>query len=553
MEPDHRRLDQARQRSAEARQRSAEAGNHLVDEFLAGRLTRRELLRRGTVAGLSLPVLGAILAACSSSSTTSTTAVRPKRGGTLKAGLTGGGSSDTLDADNGLVDLDFARVIQLYDPLVNISLSGGLALQLAESVEPNADATEWTIRLRPDVTFHNGKSLTSEDVIFTFQRILNPKLPLAAASSLAAIDIANARVLDPLTVRLPCRSPFSTLLQNLADYDVYIVPVGYNPRRPIGTGAFVYKSFTPGVQSIFTRNPDYWRHGEPYIDELIISDYVDPAAQLNALLSGEVDYIDQLSFSTLHSATAGGAVIVTSGGAAFNNIVMRCDRPPFNDNNVRLAMKYIVNRPQMRELIYGGHGFLGNDVPCITDPQYDRALPQREQDIDRAKWLLKRAGHDHLNLQVVTAPLAGGIIAQAEIFAEQAAAAGVHVSISQISTTEFFGPQYLQRTFTQDNWLYGLYFCQVALSAVPSAPYNETHFNDPRYTALFSEALRTVDHAKQTEIAHEMQLIEYENGGNIIPNFTPYFDAHASTLRGIEGSNIGLPSWAYCFKTCWFA
>jgi peptide/nickel transport system substrate-binding protein len=545
MEPDDRGLDQVHQQPTGV-------GGHLIGEFRAGRLTRRDFLRRGAVAGLSLPVLGAALAACGSTGSTSTAPARPKRGGTLKAGLTGGGSSDTLDADNGLVDLDFARVIQLYDPLVNISLSGGLALQLAESVEPNADATEWTIRLRPDVTFHNGKSLTAEDVIFTFQRILDPKLPLAAASSLAAIDIANAQALDSLTLRLPCRTPFSTLLQNLADYDVYIVPVGYDPRQPVGTGAFVYKSFTPGVQSVFTRNPNYWRPGEPYIDELIISDYVDPAAQLNALLSNEVDYIDQLSFSTLHSAASGGAVIVTSGGGAFNNIVMRCDQPPFNDNNVRLAMKYIVNRPQMRELIYGGHGFLGNDVPCITDPQYDHALPQREQDIDHAKWLLKRAGYDRLNLELVTAPLAGGIMPQAEIFTQQAAAANVHITISQISTTDFFGPQYLQRTFTQDNWLYGLYFCQVALSAVPTAPYNETHFNDPSYTALFNEALRTTDYAKQTELAHEMQLIEYENGGNIIPNFTPCFDAHASTLHGIEGSNIGLPSWAYCFKTCWF-
>ena len=120
--------------------------------------------------------------------------------------------------------------------------------------------------------------------------------------------------------------------------------MGYDAKRPVGTGAFVFQSFTPGEQSVFTRNRNYWRDGEPYVDELIIYDYADPVAQLNALLSGEVDYIDQLSFSNLHSATAGGAVIVMSGGAAFNNIVMRVDRPPFNDNNVRLAMKYIVNR-----------------------------------------------------------------------------------------------------------------------------------------------------------------------------------------------------------------
>ena len=141
-------------------------------------LSRRTLLRVGATGALSLGA-GALAAACGSQSakSTSSTTIHPKRGGTLKAGLTGGGSSDTLDADNGLIDIDFARVIQLYDPLVNISLSGGLALQLAESVEPNGSATEWTIRLRPEVTFHNGKSLTAQDVIFTFRANSRPEEP----------------------------------------------------------------------------------------------------------------------------------------------------------------------------------------------------------------------------------------------------------------------------------------------------------------------------------------------------------------------------------------
>ncbi len=522
-----------------------------------GELSRRQLLSSGLGGALAIGA-GALAAACGSSSTSPSRVAhaptpRPKRGGTLRAALVEGGSSaDTLDADNGLTGMDFSRIIQLYDPLVNISLSGGLELQLAESIEANAGATSWTIRLRPDVTFHDGKSLTAEDVAFTFQRILNPKNPLAAASSLRALDVANARVLDKLTLRVPCHTPFSTLVQNLADYDVYIVAPGYDPKKPVGTGAFVYKSFEPGVQSVFVRNDSYWRSGEPYVDELVIADYVDPTAQLNALLSGEVDYIDQLSFSSAKTVEASGDVVVRSGGASFNNIVMRIDRPPFKDNRVRLAMKYIVNRPEMRELEYGGYGLLGDDVPCITDPQYDHALPQRQQDLERARSLLKAAGHDGLDLEIVTAPIAGGVLSEAEIFAEQAKGAGVNVSISQITPTTFFGPEYLQRTFTQDNWLYGLYFCQVALAMVPGAPYNETHFDDPRYNALFTEALRTVDDARQTEIAHEMQLIEYETGGNIIPNFVAFFDGHVPKLKGIVGSNIGLPSWAYCFKTCWF-
>ena len=514
-------------------------------------MTRRTALQLGVT---SLAAAG-FLSGCGSGTSASTTSShqRPRRGGVLRAGLTGGGTTDTIDADNGLVDLDFSRIIQLYDPLVNISMAGGLEMQLAESIEPNADATEWTIRLRPDVTFHSGKSLVADDVLFTFKRILDPKQPLAAAASLRFLDVANARTLDKLTLRVPCHTPFATLAQNLADYDIYIVPSGYNPKRPDGTGAFVFKSFTPGSQSVFVRNANYWRKGLPYIDELVISDYTDPTAQLNALLSGQVDYIDQIDNSVVPAVTGGGKAVVRSNGAAFINIVMRVDQSPFSDNRVRLALKYVVDRPEMRRLTFGGYGYLGNDVPCITDPQYDHSIPQRVQDIDRAKALLKAAGHEHLALELVTAQLGNGVIEQAELFAQQAAAAGVMVTLNKITPQAFYDASYLTRTFTQDDWLYGPYFTQVGLAMVPGAPYNETHFNNPRYNALFAEAQRTVDVAKQTELAHEMQLIEYEEGGNIIPNFTPYIDAHSASLLGVHGSNIGLPSWAYCFKECWFA
>lgn len=517
---------------------------------LASTMTRREVIGLGAASVAT----GTLVSACGGTSAASSAAShqQPKRGGTLRAGLTGGGSTDTIDADNALVDLDFARVIQLYDPLVNISLAGSPELQLAESIEPNSNATEWTIRLRPGVTFHSGKPLVADDVLFTFRRILNPKFPLAAAASLKFLDLANARTLDKLTLRVPCHSPFSTLVQNLADYDVYIVHSGYRPKHPDGTGAFMFESFNPGTQSVFTRNPNYWRTGLPYIDKLIISDYIDPTAQFNAFLAGQLDYIDQISNSLVPAATGAGKAIVRSNGAAFINIVMRVDQPPFTDNRVRLAMKYIANRPEMRKLIFGGYGYLGNDIPAITDPQYDHSIPQRVQDIEQAKSLLKAAGHEHLTEELVTAQLGNGATEQAQLFSEEAVAAGVTIPLDKITPQAFYGPNYLQRIFTQDDWLYGPYFTQVGLAMVPGAPYNETHFDNPRYNALFAEALRTVDMAKQTELAHEMQLIEYQQGGNIIPSFTPYIDAHTASLQGIHGSNIGLPSWAYCFKECWF-
>ena len=148
-----------------------------------------------------------------------------------------------------------------------------IVLDLAEEFEPASDAMSWTIRLRSGVVFHNGKDLTAEDVIYTIRRILNPKSPLNGATALAPIDTTRLRPLDKLTVRVETKVPFATFQEQIADAFYFgIVPVGYDPNHPVGTGPFMFKSFTPGVQSVFVRNPHYYKAGLPYLDELTIID-----------------------------------------------------------------------------------------------------------------------------------------------------------------------------------------------------------------------------------------------------------------------------------------
>ena len=164
--------------------------------------------------------------------------------------MTGGGSSDTIDPHTATTQPDWARVNSLYDPLVYMKPNAQFELWLAEEITSNSDATEWTIRVRPGVTFHNGKSLDADDVIFTLRRILNPKAPLEGAALLTAIDTAALTKVDSRTVRVPCKTPFSTLNQVLGLWLYDVVPVDYDPKHPVGTGPFVFKSFTPGQQSI---------------------------------------------------------------------------------------------------------------------------------------------------------------------------------------------------------------------------------------------------------------------------------------------------------------
>src|SRR5690348_6757878 len=234
---------------------------------------RRQFLRGVAGAG-ALAGVGGLLAACSSgspapaaSSPAATAAKKP--GGALKVGLTGGSGSDTLDPHKGLTYLDTARAQSLYQPLLQLNTRAQSELVLAEEISPHGSTSTWVIRLRPGITFHDGKPLTADDVIFTLNRIINGKL--SGSTSLGPIDSKGLKALDKLTVQVPMTSPYGSFVDQLSYwYYLYIVPDGFNPAKPNGTGAFKYQSFTPGQRSIFTRNENYWRTGLPYVDTLTI-------------------------------------------------------------------------------------------------------------------------------------------------------------------------------------------------------------------------------------------------------------------------------------------
>ena len=224
-------------------------------------ITRRTLLENTARGSLALGA-GGLIAACGSSSSSSSSSDptgTPKHGGTLHAGLIGGSSSDTIDPNNPVNVTDYARVANLYEALLWLDADAQQYNRLAEEMTPNKDATVWTIRLRKGVTFHNGKDLTAEDLIFSINRVVDPKAPGEAANALHGIDAGGMKKVDNRTITVPFAKPYSTLPQSLAgNVTVYIVPVGFDPKKPVGTGPFKYQSFTPGQQSVFVRNENYW-------------------------------------------------------------------------------------------------------------------------------------------------------------------------------------------------------------------------------------------------------------------------------------------------------
>lgn len=519
--------------------------------------SRRDVLRLGALGGTAIGA-AALLSACGGSSsggttptaTTSAAAATPKRGGTLRLGVSGGGSLDSINPNLPGDAADYGRIPQIFEPLIGWDDNLNPIPYLAESMTSNKDATEWTIRLRPGVTFSNGKPLTADDVIFTFQTILNPKAPGYGASPIELVDVANIKKVDNLTVKVPCHSPFSTFKETLPVYDFSIFPVGWNPKKPIGTGPFILKSFSPGQQSVMVRNPNYWQNGLPYVDELVMIDFADETSQTQALASGQVDAINLLSAASTGAVTAAGKQLVISNGGGFSPWTMRVDQAPFNDVRVRQAMRLVLDRQELVNVVFGGHGLIGNDVFSYYDSVYDHSLPQRTQDIDQAKSLLKAAGHDGLTVELVVAPQAQGAISAAQVFKQQAAQAGVTINLRQISTTAF-NNEYTKWTFANSFWFYNPYFEEVGLATVKTGPFNETHFNNAQYNKLYSQGLASTDLSTRTDIAHQMQEIDYNTGGYIIPCFTPIIEGLSNNVHGDKPSKSGLSFNNWDLKSLW--
>lgn len=517
--------------------------------------TRADFLKG--VAGVTTGVtLSGALAACggSSSSTTSSASHTPRRGGTLNVAYIGGGTSETLDPNGPVADIDDARAENLFDPLVALNPDLSLAYYLAESFEPNRAADEWTIRLRSGVTFHDGSPLTADDVLFTLRRIADPKLGLVGLFVADFINVPGMRKVDPLTLRVPLTRANVEFPYFVAGDYMSIIKNGTTSfDHPVGTGPFRFEKWKAGQYSLFSRNPDYWQHGTPYVDALQLLSIPDATARYNALLSGQVDAIESISYAEATSQKQAKQITVLEAqGANMVPIYMAVDSAPFDDVRVRQAMRLIANRSQLVEQAQSGYGTVGNDIFGKGLPHYDTALPQREQDIEQAKSLLKSAGREGLKVTLYTSTVATGMLESATVFAQQAAAAGVTVSLDQQPASLYFGPVYLKENFAQSEWFTEPLVTHYAKSLVNGAPFNETHYHSARFQSLYDQTLAEFNPGKQQDLYNEMQSLLWNEGGYLIWGFYPLLDGLGSRVRNMVPSPAG-PLGAKSFGDIWLA
>lgn len=539
------------------------AGSDRPHRTKSGLWVSPALSRRNLLIGTAGVAVAGGLGACSSSSQPSgqsTPQGSPKRGGNFRLGVTGGGAKDIFDGQNIITKPDQARLVSAFETL--LTFDADYLLQndgLAEEVSADSP-TQYTIRLRKGIEFQDGKTLTADDVVYSLQRIATKGNGLTGYAATESFDVEGIKKLDQYTVRLPLKTPDSTVPQTLASYTFGIVPVGYKayPSPQIGTGPYKLKSFTPGQESVSERNPNYWRSGEPYFDTVTITDFADSTAQVNALLGGQIDAMTDLPKSQVSVVEAQSMKALVSKTGGWVPLCMAIDMPPFDDNRVRQAMRLIVDREAMIQQVASGYGTLANDLYSPFDDGYNDSLPQRVQDIEQAKSLLKAAGKEGLTVDLNTTNGASGMVEVATVFATQAKAAGVTVNVKNIPN--YYGDAYLKLAFSVDFWGTRGYLNQVQQGSLPTSPYNETHWppkSGPgsEFTSLYKQALAATDAPKRIEIQQEMQRLEYENGGYIIPFFGDLVDGYSPKVQGLAPSKgtLNLASFGNGYRSIWFA
>jgi peptide/nickel transport system substrate-binding protein len=523
-------------------------------------MTRQDLLRRA--AALGIVVTGGSLGPLTEAAFAAT---EIRRGGTFRLAVSGG-STDFIDGQHIVAKSDIARLMTGWDGLAYFDENYKIKLSLAEELRAEK-ANQYLIRVRNGVEFHNGKTLTIDDVIYSIRRTKNPKLKLFGNAGFGAIDLKRIRKLDRRTCRLFLSRPDVTLIEAFAQYFQGVVPVGYQPNavgkgplRFIGTGPYKVQSFTPGRESVHVKNENYWRSGQPYFDQIRIINFPDDAAKVNALLSGQIDAMTDVPFAQVPVVRRRNNLrIYTAQTGAWTPLCMRIDVAPYNDVRVRRALRLLINRPQVVRQGLSGFGRVGNDVYSPFDPAYaGDDFPQRRYDPDQARSLLRRAGQDGLSIELITSPADTGMVEGATIFAQNAKAGGVNVTVKNVDGGTIYGDQYLQWPFSADYWGTRNYLQQVAAGVLKTAPFNETHWDKysgyRRFESLYRQALATVNQNKRADIIREMQRMEYLDGGLIIWGFKNLTDAYSTKVGGfkVDRGTLNLNKYGNGFRTIYF-
>ncbi|TQJ46319.1 ABC transporter substrate-binding protein [Streptomyces sp. NBC_00080] len=518
--------------------------------------------RRGFLAAATgAASLGAlVLTGCGSGSAKDTDREgdgKPTRGGRLRAAFAGGGAGETLDPHLANLFADAARAKALYDKLADFGADLSARPRLAENWEANRTLDRWQVTLRK-ATFHDGRPVTAADVLYSYRRIADPEQAFRARASLEPIDLDASRATGERGIEFVLKRPTAEFPNVLAAFGAYVVPEnsgesGGFDKKPIGSGPFRFVSFTPGRSAVFRRYDDYWE-GAPHLDELEFVVANEESARVNALLGGQVEYAHELNPTTARAHEGKGQIaIVRLPGSAMQGFAMKTDRAPFDDQRVREAFFLIADRKELVDGALSGAGVIGNDLFGKGYEYYADGLPQRGQDLGRARALLKQAGAENLKVTLDTSAVAAGFIEAASIFRDQAKKAGVTIDVKMGSKDSYWADILDNGTlccYRSGAMPVEAHISQRLLSASTT---NATKWKHKDFDALYQQAQSTRDKTERAAVYERMQRRLYTEGGFLIWGFADWI---LGTARRVKGVSAKAPAntldWAR-FDKVWLA
>jgi len=505
--------------------------DNLKSQLAAGRISRRHFMEGALALGVSVAaaetMMGQALAA-------------PSRGGTYLQALTGGASSDVLDPakilDSYMINVSMG---QLRNNLTEIGPDNQLRPELAESWEASSNAATWTFELHKGVEFHNGKSLTADDVVASFQHHMGEDTDSAAKGIVKQVKSVKADGKHTVVFTLEGGNADFPFLAS--DYHLGICPArddgSIDWQSGVGTAGYKLVSFEPGVNTIVERNPNYWKEDAAFFDSVENLFIADSTARTSALMGGKIHSQSNLDLKTIDLLKKNpNVVVLPTFGNKHQTFPMHCDTPPFDDVNVRLALKLAVDRDQLLNQILRGYGEMGNDHPVGPANVYratEEEIPQRRYDPEKAKHYLKKAGMEGLEVTLHVANTAfEGAVEAASLMQESMRKAGITLNLNRAPDDGYWSNVWLKKPFSASYWggrpTEDWVFSQIYQSGVD---WNETMWSNERFDKLLLEARAELDPAKRRELYVEMQRLVRNDGGAIIAMFMAYTHAVASEIH----------------------
>ncbi len=516
--------------------------HHLLEEFRAGRLSRRALLVRASLAGISLASLGTEVGRAAAPGGS-----KIKRGGTLRLAsqipsanpqpITASNAGEVFTFQPSLEYLCYPRADWTLDP------------RLATSWKADPTPKTWSFVLRQGVRWHDGSAFTADDVVATFERLLNPQVGSSAGSVYhGVLSYGNVEKVSASEVRFHLDTPFVDFpyLVSAFAYQSAILPARYEmgsfTKGGIGTGAFILKQYVPQQFATYIPNPHYWDQGLPYLDGLKVIYYGDESSTVLAVQAGDIDVYPVLPLkgaeSLLHSRNL---TILEHPSADYRSVHMRVDMPPFNDSRVRQAVMLCIDREALVKSLFGGAATVANDhsfAPVYVDTELaNRDIPQRKQDYAKAKSLLAAAGHkDGINVTLTTENLlempqyAVAIKAYCE-------PAGINVNLNIMPSAQYYGSgsnqPWLVVPFGMTDWAARGTASQAIIPEFPTgAAWNSAHWSDAAFDKLFAAYNGELDHQKRQQLALELARIQHEE----VPVGIAYWiSARRATSKAVHG------------------